>query len=120
MTQQPKLTQRQKYNAVEQMIVHLQNEHELYKQKTIEYRSHSVRGLLRELGFFGEDCDAVIGALALAGFTNCLDPEIALGTNIEGVDPTKAPEFPDYEVCVWGYDQLLSRLESYIYRIPKS
>ncbi len=87
------LNQDQISEAIEQMKVQCE-------LKMAGYEMCSARQLLRELGYHGEDADTVILAIAKRGFDYCLDPQVPH----DGQRPTSS-------VCVWGPDQLLSRLQ---------
>lgn len=81
--------------AIEQMKVHCD-------LAMSDYRGLSARGTLYELGYHGEDAEQILKALYDGGFTYCLDRKFA----------TKDGEFPSADVCIWGPDQLKSRLHS--------
>lgn len=88
------LTQDQIRDAIEQMKVHCD-------LAMPEYRMLSARSCLRELGF-EDDADQILHALYLAGFSYCLDSKF----------PTKDGDYTPQSACVWGPDQLKSRLWS--------
>lgn len=60
------------------------------------------------MGYNSEEADEVVIYCAHRGFTNCIDPMIAVRTYSSDFKP----EFPVEDVCYWGPDQLLSRLDS--------
>lgn len=89
--------------------------HELCVKKMVGYVGVSARGGLRELGYDEAQQDAVILALYEAGFTYCLDPKHAA----EHYDPNNpaavkgmVTDHPPAFACVWGPDQLDSRLHA--------
>jgi hypothetical protein len=69
--------------------------------KQASYDMLSARGGLYELGYSEEQADDVLRDIAARGFDYCLDSQIVCN----GERPTQS-------VCVWGPDQLLSRLDS--------
>ncbi len=71
------------------------------------YPMRSASGVLRELGYTSEEAFEVIQAIAEHGFNYCLDHRISCS---DGVDGDNRHEYPDPVVCVWGADQLASRL----------
>ena len=87
------MTKEQTLDAIEQMKVHC--------KMTMEgdYDYLSARGTLYTLGFHGEECEHVLKTLFDGGFKNCLDPSYS---------EIRISE----DVCYWGADQLLSRLQS--------
>jgi hypothetical protein len=89
------MTQEQIRDAIEQMKVSC----DLGMQ---DYRPMSARSTLRELGYDDGQILTVLQAIYNAGFTYCLDRHFA----------TKDGEYPSQDVCVWGPDQLKSRLQS--------
>jgi hypothetical protein len=91
--------------TVDEMIAWL----ETAEQK--EYGSISARGLLVKMGLDDDDVESVIQALANAGWTYCLDP--AVKNKSHTVEEYGLPSHPPAFACVWGYDQLRSRLWSY-------
>lgn len=64
------------------------------------YDPISARGTLHTLGYVGEEVEEVLDYLYASGFTYCLDPKY----------PTGDGEHVPYSACVWGPDQLKSRL----------
>lgn len=90
------MTPAQIKDAIEQMKVHC----DLAMEDN--YRGLSARSVLRELGYHEDDLKAVLQTLYDGGFTYCLDYTFA----------TKDGEFPSQDVCIWGPDQLKSRLHS--------
>lgn len=83
---------------IERMVNHT---FKLYKdsQDTGKYPMRSVRQVLMEIGVPHEQRDSVIRYIGDRGFTYCMDPTVSCG----GERPTPT-------VCVWGADQLHSRL----------
>jgi hypothetical protein len=74
-------------------------------KKMAEYDSVSARGLLYELNYNKEQTDQVIEFLFKAGFNYCID------TMYPVKDPDTGKEEPTPAfACVWGPDQLKSRL----------
>ena len=71
--------------------------------KMANYEMVSARGLLYELGYHGDDAEAVLQACADSGFNYCLDPAYH-------VSPSNDPGPISADVCYWGPDQLKSRL----------
>lgn len=70
------------------------------------YKMISLRKALEYYqGLSRERTDEIIRYVADRGFSYCVDPIIPV--HAVGMD-TK--EFPNYEVCFWGPDQLKSRL----------
>lgn len=75
------------------------------------YQMASVRSLANELGF-SKLLPVILRACVEGGFSYCVDQDI----------PTNGPdgeEFPDWQVCYWGCDQLRSRLDCVDHRIYK-
>jgi hypothetical protein len=93
------LTQSQLKEAFLQSLSFTRDKVEYYKQGG-EYEMLFYRKVLRDLGYHGEDAQQVIAAVATAGFSYCLDPEV----ESDGSHPCE-------QVCWWGCDQLLSRLK---------
>lgn len=91
------MTKDQIREAITQMKTHCEI-------KMPAYEMISARGALYELGFHGEDAEEVLEALFEGGFTYCLDPHFHRSP--------RADEGPiSADVCYWGPDQLLSRLD---------
>lgn len=101
------LTEDQTNEAVGQMIVYCRNSMEEYKAGVTDYESVSARGVLRTLGYDGEDLEQVLRHIADGGFDYCLDHHIAMTGHHDA-----RGEFPSRDVCYWGADQLESRLDS--------
>ena len=80
------------------------NKELLYKEHQAEYSSYSAREVFRILGLDKSQQDEVLTAIYEGGFTHCLDPMFP--SMIEG-SAQKTPYF----ACVWGIDQLRSRLD---------
>lgn len=95
------MTKEQKLNAIAQMKSHCQ-----LKIESNDYESVSARGILYTLGFTAEETDETIELIRLGGFTNCLDNSVFVIDMVTG-----KKNFPDQQVCYWGPDQLLSRLQ---------
>jgi hypothetical protein len=70
------------------------------------YDMVSCRSVLREAGYDNEEIGVVLRYIADHGFEYCLDATIECSSH---GDPTKI--FPSANVCYWGPDQLISRLE---------
>lgn len=92
------LTDTQVTEAIEQMLVQCDLAMETYKML-------SARSVLRELGYGDEDTMQVLRFIAAGGFDYCLDAEIRMTGHHDA-----RGEFPDWQVCYWGPDQLASRL----------
>jgi hypothetical protein len=101
------LTDTQVDEAIKQMKSDCQLSVEKYKQGVGEYESLSARMVLRRLGFDTADTLQVLQAIAARGFDYCLDAHIPMTGHHEAQG-----EYPDWQVCYWGADQLLSRLNS--------
>jgi hypothetical protein len=91
------LTRAQVDEAIAQMIVDC----ELREQT---YEMTSARESMIRLGYGPTEQEQVLLVIASRGFDYCLDPAIAQ-KRMHG------NEFPSYAACVWGPDQLKSRLE---------
>jgi len=85
-------------SIIERMVDH---SFKLYRDSrgTREYPMRSARQLLTEIEVPSEQHDEVIRYIASRGFAYCLDPIIAHNGSR-----------PERVVCVWGADQLHSRL----------
>lgn len=101
------LTDDQVNEAIEQMQIHTRNSVEAYKAGTGDYETMSARSVLRTLGYNTADTLQVLQAIAARGFDYCLDAEIPMTGHHEA-----RGEHPDWQVCYWGADQLLSRLQA--------
>src|SRR5262245_19405957 len=101
------MTEEQVKEAIEQMKSDCQLSVEKYKAGVGEYESLSARMVLRRLGFDTADTLQVLQGIAARGFDYCLDAEIPM----TGLHEAQG-EHPDWQVCYWGADQLLSRLQS--------
>ena len=86
-------------DAVAQMRVHTRLAMEQYEAGVREYQTTTARAVLYELGFTAEQADDVIRYIAQRGFDYCLDPIIA-----------HRGDHPSRPACIWGIDQLESRL----------
>lgn len=75
------------------------------------YQMVSLRSALEELGYNTPDRNQVIRWVAYRGFTYCLD-HIILSTWWDSNANKEVSEYPNWEVCYWGPDQLKSRLNS--------
>lgn len=99
------MTEEQIEEAITQAKGFLSDLEEARKAGTGNYDMFSMRSVLSKLGYHGEDADDVIRKVAKRGFNYCLDPLI----------PSKGPEGekerPSMQVCYFGQDQLLSRLQ---------
>lgn len=84
---------------------------ELCDAKMDGYHMVSLRSALRELGYAKAAQDQVIRWVAYRGFTYCLDP-IITSTWWDSNNNKEVAEYPDWQVCYWGPDQLKSRLNS--------
>lgn len=89
----------QKLEAIEQMKAHCR-----LVIETKDYEMLSARGTLYTLGFTSDEADSVIDLIRLGGFTNCLDPNVYMTKDGKRI-------YPGADVCYWGADQLLSRLQ---------
>lgn len=72
------------------------------------YPMLSARDALRIAGYDNEEIAIVLAYIASRGFDYCLDHSIECSSGV-GVDSPQR-EKPSQDVCVWGCDQLLSRL----------
>lgn len=88
------MNEQQVHEAIEQMLAHC----DLMMDN---YQSVSARSTLRTLGYKGEDVEQVLKFIFDGGFNYCLDPRYHQGKENVVAD-----------VCVWGPDQLASRLHS--------
>jgi hypothetical protein len=94
------LTNEQLDDAIRQMIVHCE-------LKMQNYEGVSARGALIELGYGQQQLDQVLADIAARGFDYCLDRTIECSDGEGGRGRT----YPSQDVCVWGPDQLKSRLQ---------
>jgi len=101
------LTDEQVREAISQMKSHCRLLVEGYKAGTREYEMLSARGVLYTLGFDEAAADQVLEAIAKAGFDYCLDSKIACSSGVGG---SSEKTRPSQDVCIWGVDQLESRL----------
>jgi hypothetical protein len=81
-----------------------------------EHEPFSLREALYHLGFGEIDADEVILSCAEGGFEYHIDPII----RIKDPNDPKRTERPSRETCVWGPDQLLSRLECLRHTLPEA
>lgn len=113
MTAQTTLTHDQLVDGTRQLLSHAKLLHEGYKQGTREYTSLSAREGLYTLGFTEDEADEIIDHIASRGFNYCLDPRIA-ATHFDPNNPKAVNDMvtdrPDEQGCMWGADQLASRL----------
>lgn len=100
---------REVLEAIEQLKIHCQILDFNYKQGTGEYTLLSARSGLYELGYTDIEQDAILEQIAEGGFAYCLDYKIQCKS---GVGESNKMIYPDQDVCYWGADQLLSRLQS--------
>jgi hypothetical protein len=103
------LTTDQVDDAIRQLVSHTGMLHEGYTAGVREYTMLSAREGLYTLGFSADDADQVLAEIAKRGFDYCLDSHIACKSGV-GIDPPRK-EYPAQSVCVWGADQLHSRLQ---------
>lgn len=89
------LTPDQLSAAVQQMKAHCQSLMDRYEAGTGPYKMVSARGVLGTIGF-DNVADEVLQYMADRGFDYCLDP--------------KYGNRPSAAACVWGADQLESRI----------
>lgn len=75
------------------------------EQRQAKYIMTSARSGLVALGYNSEEQDEIIRFIAAGGFDYCLDPKIVMTGHHEA-----AGEKPNWQVCYFGPDQLLSRL----------
>lgn len=75
------------------------------EERQASYKMTSARSGLKHLGYSEAEQDEVIKFIAEGGFDYCLDPKIVMTGPHEA-----AGEKPDWQVCYFGPDQLLSRL----------
>lgn len=69
-----------------------------------KYESFSLREVLMALGY-ARDADLIIRCCAMAGFSYCVDPIVPVK------EEDGNSEHPPRFACVWGVDQLRSRLD---------
>lgn len=96
------MTKKQIDEAIAQMRSLVAEKEAAYRRGEAEYASLSAREVLYELGYARASADVVLLAIAGRGFEYCLDP-IVPSKDGEGATPRFA--------CVWGVDQLRSRLD---------
>jgi len=97
------LTKEQKIDGVKQALSFARDKEDLYAQGVKEaYVSVSLREVLYVLGYEADEADEIIEFCASRGFDYCIDPMIR---------NTRSGEKPERFACVWGIDQLRSRLE---------
>jgi hypothetical protein len=101
------MTAAQIADAFAQMQSHCNLLWEGYKEGSRDYEMVTAREVLYTLGFNQDQADEVLGKIAEAGFSYCLDPHIKCDGG-----PGERREYPSYAVCAWGVDQLKSRLDS--------
>ena len=75
-------------------------------RKMQNYESVSARKILTDSGYSRDDTQQVLEAIAEAGFSYCLDSSIKCSDGLGG------ETYPAQQVCIWGPDQLKSRLNS--------
>jgi hypothetical protein len=93
--------------AIDDSIAMLRRSVEAYKAGDGEYESLSARDVLVRLGLGWEDARQVLTYCAANGFEYCLDPAIECSS---GESEKHSRIYPPEFACVWGADQLLSRL----------
>lgn len=103
-----KIKVREVYEAIAKMQV-------ACDERMEKYEMCSARSVLTDLGYGSESIRQILEFIADGGFDYCLDAKIRM----TGHDN----EYPDWEVCYWGPDQLKSRLSClsnvpYEYRHP--
>ena len=98
------MTNLQCKGAIVEMIRYLKRIEGDYRDGNVEYLSFSARDVLFRLGITGRDADKVIAFMAEDGFSYCVDYTIPV------VDESGKTECPEQWACIWGFDQLLSRL----------
>jgi len=101
------MTEQQLQEAVGRMIESTHQMMDDYRKADGEYRTVSARGVLRDLGFDGNDLQQVLEFIAAGGFDYCLDPAIPMTGHHDA-----RGQRPARDVCYWGADQLESRLRS--------
>jgi len=101
------MTQDEIRDALRQMQSHCHLREDLYKQGVAEYESVSAREVLYTLGYEEIQADEVLDAIHKNGFNYCLDPRFPSRDIEDDSKPTPTPYF----ACVWGIDQLRSRLD---------
>lgn len=74
------------------------------------YQMASVRSIATDLGY-AHLLPIILRACVEGGFDYCLDEDIECSDGIDG------RTFPNRDVCVWGCDQLRSRLDCVDYRL---
>jgi hypothetical protein len=87
--------------AVQAMRKYTRELEAAYKAGTAEYVQLDARDVLYALGYQRASADTVLEAIGEAGFNYCLDPTVP-----------HDGKYPPRFACVWGVDQLRSRLDS--------
>lgn len=77
------------------------------EERQASHKMTSARSGLVALGYSEAEQDEVIKFIAAGGFDYCLDTKIPMTGHHDA-----SGEKPDWQVCYWGPDQLLSRLMS--------
>jgi hypothetical protein len=103
------LTTEQVHEAIEQVLVDCE-------LRQAEYHPTGLRESLYRLGYVPEDADQVVEFCYEGGFQYCLDPSKGarhFDPNGPGHDEHGMVfDYPSEDACLWGPDQLASRLHS--------
>ena len=94
------MTQNEIFTAIQAVIARCK------KGLETGYPTVSMRGMLYDCGYSVHETDFVLQFVSSEGFNYCLDSRIAH----EKCGDDSRQEFPPYEACYWGADQLISRL----------
>jgi hypothetical protein len=103
------LTTDQVSEAIAQLTAHAGMLHDGYTAGVREYTMLSARQGLIAIGYDTDQALQVLEEIARRGFDYCLDSKVACKSGV-GIDPPRK-EYPAQSVCVWGADQLHSRLQ---------
>lgn len=100
------MTKAQIDDAIRQVQSHARMLEEQFIAGVAEYSMLSVREALYTLGYVEASADVVIREIAARGFSYCLDPIVESSSY-----PDFVPTRPPRSACVWGIDQLRSRMD---------
>ena len=101
---------REVLEAIEQLKTHCKLAMDAHEAGVGEYKMLSARSGLYELGYNEDQADAILEQIADGGFSYCLDHKIKCQSGVDSDTVTMI--YPDVGVCIWGADQLLSRLNA--------
>jgi len=99
-------------DAIRQCIAHCRN-----REQEVGYEFLSVRKCLYILGYDQAQADEVIRYCAYRGFSRAIDPIVEstyFSPNDKNAVNNMVTEYPNYDDCFWGIDQLRSRLQSVV------